>query len=281
MLSTPTTAALQPFVELFWARAAQPACPGLRERVLPSGRPHLALRLDGAGLRLYADEHDRDGQRIANAVVAGVRTRPYFKDIGEPSRSVGAVLRPGAARALFGCSAAVLVDRHVALDELWGDEAETLRQRLAQTIDTARQIELLQAALLRRLRPIRAVPAPIAQALAAVTADSDIAALVRAGGCSHKHFVALFRDAVGLPPKRHARVLRLQRALQSQTESTWSERALDAGYSDQAHLQREFRALTGLTPQDWRRAQTGSPHHLTEAAPVNFVQDPPPETPLA
>ncbi|MBN8742271.1 MAG: hypothetical protein BGP24_04835 [Lysobacterales bacterium 69-70] len=274
MLSTPTTAALQPFVELFWARAAQPARSGLRERVLPSGLPHLALRLDGAGLRLYADEYDRDGELIANAVVAGVRTRPYFKEVGEPSRSVGAVLRPGAARALFGCSAAMLADRHVALGELWGGEADVLLQRLAQAADTERQIELLQGTLLRRLRPIRAVPAPIAAALAAVTADSDIAALVRAGGCSHKHFVALFRDAVGLPPKRYARVLRLQRALQSQSDDGWSERALDAGYSDQAHLQREFRALTGLTPQHWRRAQTGSTHHLTEAAPVNFVQDP-------
>lgn len=280
MLSAPTAAALQPFVELFWARAAQPARAGLRERVLPSGRPHLALRLDGAGLRLYADEHDRDGRLIANAVVAGVRTRPYFKDAGEPSRSVGAVLRPGAARALFGCSAAALVDRHVALGELWGDEADRLLQRLAQTTDTAQQIELLQAALLRRLRPIRAVPAPIAEALAAVTADSDIAALVRAGGCSHKHFVALFRDAFGLPPKRYARVLRLQRALQSQTEDGWSERALDAGYSDQAHLQREFRALTGLTPQGWRRALSGSTHHLAEATPANFVQDPAADTPL-
>ena len=174
----------------------------------------------------------------------------------------------------------MLVDRHVALGELWGDEADLLQQRLAQTADTARQIELLQAALLRRLRPIRAVPAPIAEALAAVTADSDIATLVRTGGCSHKHFVALFRDAIGLPPKRYARVLRLQRTLQSQTEGGWSERALDAGYSDQAHLQREFRALTGLTPQGWRRALTGSTHHLAEAAPANFVQDPTSDTPL-
>lgn len=275
MLSAPTAAALQPFVERFWARAAQPARAGLREHVLPSGRLHLALRLDGAGLRLYADEHDCDGRLIANAVVAGVRTRPYFKDAGEPSRSVGAVLRPGAARALFGCSAALLVDRHVALAEFWGDETGVLRQRLAQTADTARQIELLQAALLHRLRPMPAVPAPIAQALAAVDADSDIAALVRAGGCSHRHFVALFRDAVGLPPKRYARVLRLQQALQSRESDGWSDRAIAAGYSDQAHLQREFRALTGLTPQAWRRAQTGSAHHLPEPAPVNFVQDSP------
>lgn len=276
MLSAPTAAALQPFVELFWARAAQPARTPLRERVLPSGRLHLALRLDGAGLRLYADEHDRDGRLIAHAVVAGVRTRPYFKDVGEPSRSVGAVLRPGAARALFGCSASVLVDRHVALGEFWGDEADTLQHRLAQAADGAQQIGLLQAALLRRLRPVRAVPAPIAEALAAVTADSDIAALVRAGGCSHRYFVALFRDAVGLPPKRYARVLRLQQALQSQAADSWSDCALAAGYSDQAHLQREFRALTGLTPQGWRRAQTESTHHLPQPAPVNFVQDPPP-----
>ena len=41
----------------------------------------------------------------------------------------------------------------------------------------------------------------------------------------------------------------------------WANLALSAGFSDQAHLVREFRALSGLTPGQYRRlAPTGSRH---------------------
>jgi len=274
MLTAPTAAALSPYVEAMWARAAQPAAP-TRERVLPSGRMHLAVRLDGDGLRLYADATDTRGQRVANAVVAGARDQPYFKDTSQPSRSVGALLRPGATLALFGCRADALSNRHVALEVFCGDAAAKLRQDLSTQTDEQQQIVILQSFLLRQLRPVRALHAPIAQALAALPLHGDVGQLVEASGCSHRHFIAQFRASAGLAPKRYARVLRLQQMLSTENhDASWSDAALAAGYSDQAHFNREFRAFTGLTPQAWRAAITASAHHVACAtSPVNSVQD--------
>lgn len=272
MLIAPTAAALQPYVEGYWAQAARAPRPGARERVLPCGRLHLAFRLDGEGLRLYADAADRHGQRIAHAVVAGARAQPYVKDVSESSRSVGVLLRPGAARALLGCSAEEIGPRHLALDAVWGEDAARLQHDLADARSPQRQIALLQQWLLRRLRPVRAVHPPVAQAIAALQRGGGIAPLVRASGCSHKRFIALFREATGLSPKCYARVQRLQQALQLPAASDWSGLALAADYSDQAHLCREFRTLTGLTPQAWRRSATASAHHVALATD-NFLQD--------
>lgn len=258
----PTAPALAPYVQYFWATAPQPSGPGWRERMLPNGQMHLAVRLDGSGVRLFANATDTAGARVAHAIVAGIRDRPYLKDISEASRSVGALLLPGAARALLGCSAEELSNRHVPLDAIAGRDAGTLYQRLLEANSPAHQIVLLQAFLLRRLQPVRGLHPPIARAIAALRDGGGVAALVSASGYSHKRFIALFREQTGLAPKSFARVQRLQQVLRAPLHCPLAELAQQAGYSDQAHLQREFLALTGLTPQAWRRAGGTELHHV-------------------
>lgn len=59
----------------------------------------------------------------------------------------------------------------------------------------------------------------------------------------------LFTLAVGYGPATYRRILRLQRAIAlAPATATLAELAVAAGYSDQPHLTRECRALTGLTP---------------------------------
>ena len=52
-----------------------------------------------------------------------------------------------------------------------------------------------------------------------------------------------------------ARIARLERALLGlgRDDVSLAGLAHDCGYSDQAHLSRDFRHLTGLTPGQWRR----------------------------
>lgn len=271
MLLAPTAIELQSCVAQFWASEAEPPS-FARERVLPSGAMHLAIRLDGSGVRLYDDETDANGRVIAHAVVAGTRDRCYLKDVREASRSVGAVLRPGATRLLFGIGADALANRHVALSDLIGSEALGLEQALSAATSPTRQIALLQAFLRRRLRPVHGLHPQVAAALAGLTAGDRIGSLAAISGCSHKRFIALFRDATGLAPKCYARVQRLQRALAIGAQTNWIDTALTAGYSDQAHFNREFRALTGTTPQAWRAVADTSSHHVCAD---NFVKDRP------
>jgi len=47
--------------------------------------------------------------------------------------------------------------------------------------------------------------------------------------------------------------------------STLAEIAMDAGYSDEAHLTREFRELAGVTAAAYRRLALVSPHHVPYA----------------
>ena len=82
---------------------------------------------------------------------------------------------------------------------------------------------------------------------------ASIGELARDVGWSHRHLSARFREQVGLPPKALARVLRFERALnflRGVRPRPLAEVALAARYYDQAHLNREFRALAGCTPTE-------------------------------
>lgn len=273
---------LRPWIERIWVGARPDAAPAhAREHSLPSGAMHLAIRLDGPPLRLYADAGDRVGRGYPMAVVAGVRASYCIKDTSAPASSVGAVLRPGAALALFGVSAAELEGRHVGLDALCGaGTAGDLCERLAGDADPRRRRRVFVEFLRARLRPVRGLDPQILRAARLLRGeppgrgdafdddDARVAGLVAASGRSHHRFIAGFRDCAGLSPKRYARVLRFKRLLQALAASPrpdWAQLALAAGYFDQSHLIRDFREFTGVAPRAYLAARAPSPHHL----PVN------------
>src|SRR5690606_365377 len=124
--------ALRPFVSLLWAsgnegaegdeRVTAPPEAHARERVLPTGAMHLVFRVSSDPLRLFDDAAGAAGGAgydagydAGHAIVGGARSSSYVRGLSTGSRSVGAMLRPGAALPLFGVSAAELAERHTRL----------------------------------------------------------------------------------------------------------------------------------------------------------------------
>lgn len=262
--SRPPCPALRPWVRLLWAGEAGHAGAPRREHVLPTGTMHLALRLDGPPLRLFAGADDRGGRPLGHAVVGGVRDMFYARETGMPGGSVGAQVEPGVAVALFGATAEELAGTHTLLDGLWGREADLLLERLQEARGPHQRIALLERHLLLRLatRPQRH-PA-VALALARLHAGGSVAEAVRASGLSHRHLLLRFRAWTGLAPKQHGRVLRLQDALEALRRPALglADVGALAGFADQAHFTREFRAFAGMTPSAWRRACPAHTHHV-------------------
>lgn len=280
----PLPPALAAWVERSWASARPASAPAWpREHSLPTGSLHLAVRLDGPPLRTYADADDALGRSHPPALLAGARAGYVIKDASRPAASVGAMLRPGAALALFGVSAAELEGGYVGLDELCGaGAADGLYERLAAAADPRSRRRLFEAFLRARLRPVRGLDPQIVRAVrslqgaapggdcAAGADERRVAGWVAASGRSHRRFIAGFRDAAGLSPKRYARVLRFKRLLQALAATPrpdWAQLALDGGYFDQSHLIREFREFAGVSPRAYLAAAAASPHHLPIGGP--------------
>lgn len=266
--SRPPRGALRLFVKQLWISDEATVTAPVRERMLPTGAMHLAIRLSGPPIRLYDGERGRD---LGFGVVGGARAAFYVRDAA-PACSVGAQLEPGAALPLFGAPASALADHHTDLEALWGDAARALRDELLAIPDPDHRLARFECALAVRLPRVRGVHPAVAHALARFDAEpARIADVVDETGYSHRRFIALFRDDVGLTPKRYCRVARFQRVLASigAGEPRWGALALDAGYADQAHFTREFSELAGISPGRYRALAPAQPNHV----PVKNLQD--------
>jgi AraC-like DNA-binding protein len=255
---------LQPFVTQFWWSEAAACAPGSREHVLPTGQMHLVFRLRGPPLRVFAGEQDTQGQVINDPVVGGARSGFYAKEIGASVVSLGAQLRPGAALLLFGVSAAELAGRHTSLCDLWGAGGRSVLEQISAANSPQQQLAALERLLVARLPPMKCLHPAVAKALATAR-DSRIDELVRSSQYSHRGFIALFKQATGLAPKRYARVMRFQRllaALRASPTPTLAELACTTGYSDQAHMTREFLEFAGMTPMQYLQRSPAAPHHV-------------------
>ncbi len=89
----------------------------------------------------------------------------------------------------------------------------------------------------------------------ALASDLTLAALSAAVGLSKPQFVRLFRSTAGTSPHRYVMRKRAERALQLVQCSNLplAEIASDVGFANQAHLNRVFQQLYGLTPGEARR----------------------------
>ncbi len=263
---------------------SSPALPA--ERRLPDGGNHLVVRLDDTPLWIAeAGASVGPASPMPAAALAGARMRPLLRRSVRLSCSVGVSLKPGATLALFGVPASEIAGRHVDLRDLCGSEADQLVERLRALASPHARIAAMAEWLTTRSRrpgsPDHGATVPSLATLAAALngpealsspeaskgGDERIAALARRLGWSQKRLVAFWRERTGLTPKQHQRLQRLRRVLiLADTRSTpeWAAIAAECGYSDQAHLCRDFADLTGLTPGEWRRRRGSHPLHVAE-----------------
>ncbi|HSV58897.1 MAG TPA: AraC family transcriptional regulator [Variovorax sp.] len=263
---------LRPFVQALWAMAPEEGTAatrhGAREHVLPTGAMHLVFRLSGPPLRVFDRTTDMSGHTLGHAIVSGARSSFYARDVSQPTHSVGALLRPGAALALFGAPEDALAGHHTPLDALWGGtQAGLAQERLLATGGLAQQLALFETLLQERLvNCFHGLHPAVAQALAPLMQGTlSVSQVAARSGYSPRRFIALFRGATGLAPKEFAGLQRLERvlALAADPRRGWAEIAMDTGFYDQAHMTHAFSAFAGLAPQAWRRAAVpASPRHV-------------------
>jgi AraC-like DNA-binding protein len=246
--------ALAPYVECVWSLRGEVASP-VPNRVLPDGCADVIVDL----------------ARDPRAYVVGTMRRAAVIPLLGRVDLVGVRFRPGAALPFLDTPLDALVDRHVALDALWGaGAAGSLVDEMASAGagDGVGRGAGLERALLRRLAAARAEPGLVARAAALMRRARgrvSVAEVAAALGVGERRLGRAFDAAVGIPPKQLARVLRFRaavRQIERGAAPRWTAIALDAGYADQAHFIREFRSFAGLTPSAFAAERRG----------VGFVQ---------
>lgn len=162
---------------------------------------------------------------------------------------------PGAMPRLVDAHPAELVDQSVELREVGGVTVEELGEQLSRAGSMAQRWERLGAALARAKWPPLDTFDRAWRHLAARDGTPSVTELSEALHLSERTLERAFQERLGLAPRTFRRIQRLQRVLAglgSGQVSSLAELAAASGYADHAHLTREFRALMGRAPSEFR-----------------------------
>ncbi|MCP2332959.1 Helix-turn-helix domain-containing protein [Actinoalloteichus cyanogriseus DSM 43889] len=197
------------------------------------------------------------------AVVLGPRTRATYRRGEAGGGCVRMRVRAGRAEQLLGRGVRGLGDRAVPLRELWGEPDDSLPatwwEREHRDPAGFRQAALswLAEAATRRLSSAPPTSSVLARAELAEAAASALSDLVPRGGVrevsrqlyvSERQLRDAFTSAVGIAPKRFARLNRIRSVLARAERGQLATLAAETGYHDQAHLTTDFRRVMGVPP---------------------------------
>jgi AraC-like DNA-binding protein len=175
-------------------------------------------------------------------LVAGPDRRAQFSDLATDRNLTAVRFAPGLGPAFFGLDASDLVDERIPLDRLWPDRH--VRHLVTGAEEDA--VTALVAAVRLRLagKDLPGVPVLVRM----LAAGRPVAETARAVGWSERRLHRYAERTFGYGPKTLTRVLRFRRAVECARAGTgFAQTAVVCGYSDQAHLARDVRALSGTT----------------------------------
>jgi AraC-like DNA-binding protein len=211
--------------------------------------------------------------------ILGPQTGPVEETLTPGTTIVGVRLRPEAAASVLGLPTSTLVDLAVDADELWGDRGDALQELVAGAGSAQEAAAHLERTVRERLADATAPDPVVAEGVRRLMCGrrAGVASMASSLFISERQLRRRFEAATGLTPTTLHRILRFQRFLAlawiTQRPSTEIGRlAVEAGYTDHAHLNREATRLEGRSPRAflWESEQRcGCGHdHSASYAPL-------------
>ena len=203
---------------------------------------------------------------LAGSFIGRVSKRPATVSFAGTSAGIQVDFTPLGVQMFCGCAMDEVPDPAIEVEELIGRAGPLLTEELAQAPDWETRFDLLDAAILRRFAEVPEPPAGIAWAWRMLELSDGRVSVGHLGerlGWPPRRFIGGFRSHVGVNPKTAARILRFNRAgglLRAGDGASIARVAGDCGYTDQAHMTRDFRDLAHTTPASYRAASL--PGHL-------------------
>lgn len=169
--------------------------------------------------------------------------------MGDRTLTCAACLRPGAFPHLTRLPSSDFTDQSIPVEAVFGTRGKLLMERLGELESCRRALDTL-ADFLAEACTGRMQPANLP-----LDGCDRVEQLAAQTGLPRRTLHSRLTQEVGLSPKRVLRIQRLHRALTLAHDGScaWSQVAARSGFSDQAHMTREFVDLLGESPTAWRQ----------------------------
>ncbi|MBS1564214.1 MAG: AraC family transcriptional regulator [Bacteroidetes bacterium] len=242
--------ALRPFVKsLLIIESGE----GMENRILPDTALVMAFRCNGV-------VHHRNASAdllLPSSLITGIRQSYRIVGYGPGTTMLLVTFTETGAASFFLQPLHELEDCSLPLELLLPrQELSEVEERLAEAETNAQRFAVLEAFLRSRLQEDKEDPI-VRQAIQSIrTAKGDIRVkdLLQELHISRDPFEKRFRRITGSSPKHFAGIIRLRGLIDNYAQrNNLTDAAHAAGYFDQAHFNKHFKAFTGQTPMDFFR----------------------------
>jgi AraC-like DNA-binding protein len=241
--------ALRSIIECYWIAESNDPTP-IIEKIIPDGYTEIIFHYGDPYLIRLKNTWEQQSKDL----VAGQITRHFFLQNTGHAGVIGIKLKPTALTHLYGIHQNTLTDKVINLAEIQQMSAEIPELDLRNTTDHEERIAVLnkyfQSIVSRFKQGVADRAVEMILVANGMLSVNDITSTLFV---TERQLERLFKNYIGLSPKFYCRIIRFNYIFQCmQKESTkWADVLYDAGFYDQSHFIRNFKAFTGEEPSSY------------------------------
>jgi len=236
---------LQPFIKRFMIMESEH---GMNNTILPDTSIVMAFRYKG--MVGYTEEGIDNPLPVS--VITGIRKSARLVRYSKNAATLLVIFKEGGAAAFFKEPMHELSGLSLSLDEIIQcQKIKDIEERLSEATDNTQRIDITERFLLSELKRTQTDTLVFhsIQKIQYAHGDVRIKDMLTDLHISRDPFEKRFRRITGATPKQFAGIIRLRYLIDHYTDAnSLTEAAYAAGYFDQAHFIKDFRAFTGQTP---------------------------------
>lgn len=238
---------LQPFIKNFLIIESDY---GVVNKILPDTAVVMAFRFRGQ----VQHSMNSGSSGVAPATcISGMRKTARLISYTPNTATLIVTFRSAGAAAFFKTPLHEFFEQSIPLDALVSrQQLDNITEQLAAAASHAQRIHIIESWLLSAVQTYEPDPRIQAAVQQLTLQNIKIRDLSYQLNISQDALEKRFRQQVGATPKQFANIVRLRKLITQYTPNqTLTALAYDAGYFDQAHFIKDFKAFTGQSPQDF------------------------------
>lgn len=203
-----------------------------------------------------------------SAVLFGQQTEVTNRLVGNHFLLIQVVFKPGALYRLTGIPSQYLTNQYIDAQTVFSREISRVNDQINDCSSYQQMIQVVEAFLVGEIRKKSGGIHPLDIATAGLfnsDAIPGVDALAKAACQSTRQFERLFKQRMGISPKYFLKVLRFENAFRMKNthpQRDWLSIAIACGYYDYQHLVKDYRDLTGLSPNQFHAIDLNAPERL-------------------
>lgn len=220
-----------------------------------------------------AEQHSYDNgfyfESKSKCVITGQHTLMRLRrQVDIDFLTVMVVFKPGKLFALTGAPASELVNCYEDAENFLGKEVTLINEQLYHAKSYHEMFAIVEKYLLvliNKSKKKQHVISSVAQQMLCYDDKVSIDYFIKEACICQRQFDRKFKEYIGINPKLYSRIARFDNAFRMKNRfpnKDWLTIAIHCGYYDYQHLVKEYKDLTGLTPNEFYLLDTKGPERF-------------------